>query len=291
MRGIAVAALAFTGCLRTVPEPGPPPSYPTFELDKPADPNPMDLADLKGIAGAAAIALEVGPAPVLPTTSCGDYLLGATAAHATWCYRCTLAVVQHPSGEPHPLEPALRTLATTLLAYPHSFLRAARIENIALCRKLLGEGAAETPQHIGGLADSTARRLMVNLEHHQVARPDATLHHEIFHLFDEATAPSGDYRRDPEWEALNPRAFRYGDPASDSIATGFVNDYARTAPVEDKASVFEYLMARPDELCARGADDPILLAKAQLLLSRIEATVPPGFQDFARRKVPCLARR
>ena len=75
------------------------------------------------------------------------------------------------------------------------------------------------------------------------------------------------------------------------IQAGFVNDYAKTNPAEDKASVFEYVMGYPDELCARGADDPLLLAKARLLLSRIDAALPPGMGEFATRRASCLARR
>jgi hypothetical protein len=298
VRGAAFV-LVLAGCVRPPPDAGPPLSYPTLEPDPPFDPRPIGLADLKSIAGAASIALEVGPAPILRTHGCDAGGAGATSGHAARCYRCTPAVIEPGPGEPlHPLEVPLRTLATTLLAYPHSFLRVARIEKIALCRKLVneasedaGEGAnAAASDHLAGLAEGTARRLMVNLDRHDVTRPEATLHHEIFHLFDHATAPGGDHQHDAAWERHNPRGFRYGDTAS-PIQAGFVNDYAKTNAAEDKASVFEYLMSYPDELCARAADDPRLLAKARLVLSRIEAAVPPGLGEFARRGAPCLARR
>jgi len=279
--------------MRPPPDPGPPPSYPTLEPDRPVDPNPIGLADLKSIAGAASIALELGPGPILRTQSCDAASPGAASQHtARRCYRCTLAVFEPgPGAALHPLEASLRTLATTLLAYPHSFLRTARVERIALCRKLVDDQHGEASAHIAGLAEGTARRLMVNLDHRDLEHPDATLHHEIFHLFDTATAPGGDHVRDAEWERLNPRGFRYGDPAASPTSAGFVNDYARTNAAEDKASVFEYVMSFPDELCARGADDPHLLAKARLVLSRIEAALPPGLDEFARRRAPCLARR
>ncbi len=281
--------LVLAGCGR--PPEARPMSFPTLEPDPPFDPSPIGLADLKSVAGAASIALEIGPAPILRTQTCGADAAGAATAHGARCYRCTLAVLEPGPGDAlHPLEPALRTLASTLLAYPHSFLRVARIERIALCRELVAERGADASEHIGGLADGSARRLMVNVGHSPEGRPEATLHHEVFHLFDHATAPGLDHHRDDEWERINPRSFRYGD-ASSELQAGFVNDYARTNPAEDKASVFEYLMSYPEELCARGADDPLLLAKARLLLSRIEAAVPPGLGEFARRKVPCLARR
>jgi len=271
-------------------------SYPTLLVDPPVDPNPFGLADLKSIAGAASIALEIGPAPILRTHSCEDGAAGATGTatlhDTTRCYRCTLAVFDaEPSQTLQPREAALRTLATTLLAYPHSFLRVARIERIALCRQLVDEGDRDSSEHVAGLAEGTGRRLMVNLDYRDLDHPDATLHHEIFHLFDQATAPGGDHRHDTEWERINPRSFHYGDPDSSTIAAGFVNDYAKTNPAEDKASVFEYVMSYPDELCARAADDPLLLAKARLVLARIDAAIPPGIGEFAGRKAPCLARR
>ena len=316
-----LSSLPLAACMRPPPpDAGPPLSYPTLEPDTPFDPRPIGLADLQSIAGAASIALEIGPAPLLRTQSCDGFRPGAdsgTARAAGKCYQCTLAVFGSAPGEPlHPLEVPLRTLATTLLAYPHSFLRAAHIERIALCVKLVDAAAlapspaapaptlAATPapsaapapgieptEHVAGLAEVLAHRLMVNLDHRDLAHPDATLHHEIFHLFDQATSPTGDHHHDAEWERINPRTFRYADATTASIQAGFVNDYAKTNPAEDKASVFEYVMGYPTEFCARGVDDPLLLAKARLLLSRIDAAVPPGMGEFATRKVPCLARR
>jgi hypothetical protein len=289
VRGAAIV-LILAGCVRSAPDAAPPRSFPTLEPDPVFDPNPIGLADLRSIASAASIALEIGPGPVLTTRTCD--LPGAPAAAALHgggkCYRCTLAVADPEPGEAlHPLEVPLRTLAHTLLAYPHSFLRVAQVQRIALCHKL--EREPSTEDHIAGLAEGATRRLMVSVGRRDAAHADATLHHEIFHLFDEATAPGGDHRRDPEWERINPRSFRYGDPAS-ALQVGFVSDYARTNPAEDKASVFEYMMSFPDELCARAVDDPLLMAKARLLLSRIEAAVPPGLGRFAGRKAACLAR-
>lgn len=280
--------LVLAGCVRPAPDAGPPRSFPTLEPDPVFDPNPIGLADLRSIASAASIALEVGPGPVLTTRNCDPAGAPAGALHGgAKCYRCTLAAADPEPGEAlHPLEVPLRTLAGTLLAYPHSFLRVAQVQRIALCHKLVSEPSTE--EHIAGLAEGAEHRLMVSVGHGDASRSDATLHHEIFHLFDGATADGGDHRRDPEWERINPGSFRYGDPSS-VIQAGFVNDYAKTNPAEDKASVFEYLMSSPVELCARGADDPLLMAKVRLLVSRIEAALPPGLGWFASRKAPCLA--
>ena len=267
-------------------------ALPTLEIDPPFDPHPIGLADLRSIAGAASIALEVGPGPVLTTQGCDAAPGGGadTLHGGLRCYRCTLASLDPIPGEPlHRLEVPLRTLATTLLAYPHSFLRVANIERIALCGKLASDHLLDDDQRVAGLAESASRRLMVSVETDHADRSTATLHHEIFHLFDHATVPGGDHDRDPEWERLNPRTFRYDPKAPSGVEAGFINDYAKTAIREDKASVFEHLMGYPDELCARAVDDPLLMGKVRILLARIEAAVPQGLGEFARRRAPCLA--
>ena len=289
-----VLALALAGCMRPPADGGRPVALPTLEPDPPFDPRPIGLADLRSIAGAASIALEVGPGPVLTTHGCDTAPAdGADTLHGgVRCYRCTLASLDRQPGEAlHPLEVPLRTLATTLLAYPHSFLRIAHVEKIALCGKLAGDRPLDDDQRVAGLAEGAAHRLMVSLATADTSRPDATLHHEIFHLFDHATVPGGDHDHDPAWERLNPRTFRYDPKAPPGLEAGFINDYARTALREDKASVFEYLMGYPDELCARAVDDPLLMGKVRILLARIEAAVPQGLGEFARRRAPCVAQR
>jgi hypothetical protein len=295
---IAIAA-ASAGCTRLPREAPPSPLLPTLDPDPPVDPRPIGLDDLRSIAGAASIALEVGPAPALTTSGCqpGAAAPGAIAAPGTGhgaatCYRCTLAVLEaSPDGKLHPLEPALRRLAATLLVYPHSFLRAAKIQKLALCAELVEQPVPASGMTVAGLAEGSARRLMVSLARatDERARPDVTLHHEIYHLFDQATEPDGDHAGDPEWERINPRTFRYQPEPSSELEAGFIDDYAKTAPAEDKAEVFSYMMGHADELCARAADDPLLRAKARLVLARVTAAVPPGMAAFVERRASCIA--
>jgi hypothetical protein len=295
---VAFLLLGFAACGRPPGEAPRQTSFPTLEGDRPFDPRPLGLADLRSITGAASITLEVGPGAVLTTRGCDAAPLFGTSTAAEplhggiTCYRCTPAIVDAGPGQPlHPLEVPLRTLAETLLEYPHSFLRVAKIEKIALCGKLAGDRTLDDDQRVAGLAEGAARRLMVSLATSDRARPDAILHHEIFHLFDYAAPREGDHDHDPAWERLNPRTFRYSAKPSSELEPGFITDYAKTALAEDKASVFEYLMSYPDELCARADDDPLLRSKALLLLERIEAAVPQNLGEFARRHAPCLARR
>ena len=66
--------------------------------------------------------------------------------------------------------------------------------------------------------------------------------------------------------------FAYRDPSIDiARRQGFVNGYASTDEMEDRASTFEYLMVRPDDLCSMSAKDPIVARKVRLLRQRVSA--------------------
>ena len=65
---------------------------------------------------------------------------------------------------------------------------------------------------------------------------------------------------------------------------GFVNTYARTNAVEDKASVYQLMMAHPDDLCQIEKVDPIVRAKVQILWKRIAAITD---DEYLRRRALC----
>ena len=91
----------------------------------------------------------------------------------------------------------------------------------------------------------------------------------MFHLLDFETQ-GAQWTADREWYKLNPAGFAYRDPSVDiERRAGFVNGYASTDEMEDRASTFEYLMVRPDDVCAMSAKDPIVARKVALLLQRV----------------------
>jgi hypothetical protein len=97
----------------------------------------------------------------------------------------------------------------------------------------------------------------------------------------------GVYGDDPEWRLQNPLGFVY-DAAGEQAPRrpGFINPYASTNEIEDRASIYQYLMARPDELCEVAAGDDIVRAKTRLVWSRIAAVVDT---TFLRDRAACAA--
>ena len=207
--------------------------------------------------------------PVLESTSCAE--------SKRRCVRCQLlAETDQLPGT------ALDEIVAAFQRYPTAFLESSKIEHVALCRKLHnGTGAVTEP---AGLADPSARILFVSVNgllETQVGFDTGdlaeTVHHEVFHMIDRHS------RIDDEWHGLNPAGFVYAEREDRwTRPDGFVSAYAATSPVEDRASVFQFLMVRPEELCTLAKDDRIVGAKARLLLQRLAAI---GDSSFIQ--VPC----
>ncbi len=194
-----------------------------------------------------------------------------------WCVRCEIATRRDPAG----LDPdMIDAVAIAFARYPMDVLAAVHLEHVSLCRTIRYDH--EHGASPAGLAIAEDRRLMLSLETY---RGDFTLeqivHHELFHLFDHAMLGAQAYD-DHEWHALNPPAFAYADPATETAArpAGFVNRYATTNEREDRASVFEYVMGQPEALCEIMAIDPIVRAKVTTIRARVgrimgAARLPP----------------
>lgn len=114
----------------------------------------------------------------------------------------------------------------------------------------------------------------------------ATVHHELFHVFDYAYFKwSGweRYRDDPDWARLNAAGFSYGEGGHkcrephmgrlDFPYRGFPSWYSMCAIAEDKAVLFEALIDNRSRalVLERAAADPLLRAKLDLLLARVRA--------------------
>ena len=196
------------------------------------------------------------------------------------CMRCDVATGMDG------LDPdLLDRVAIAIATYPTALLEAAEVKHVALCRRIRDEGKDDGPV---GLAQLRERRLMISVEdyltdQHSSTVIEAIVHHELFHLFDHAHI--GEAHLDPEWSELTPPGFEYRDPADlGPRQAGFVNAYATTSAMEDRASTFEYLMSRREELCQIAAADPIVDAKLDIVWNRIEAAAP-GFLDPRARCV------
>jgi hypothetical protein len=205
------------------------------------------------------------------------------------CVVCDVATRTDTRG----LDPELLDrVAIAFARYPEKALTAAQLERVAVCSRI--RQVDRDPDHgPAGLADLAAHRILISVEHFAEADDlrftiEQVVHHEVFHLFDQATL-GATMLRDPEWGALNPRGFAYRDPATAiERPAGFVDAYATTDEMEDRASVFEYLMGHPTELCEITDADPVVRKKAKLVWRRFAAVVG---EAFLAKQAACLQRK
>ncbi|MEO8706495.1 MAG: hypothetical protein ABI867_41100 [Kofleriaceae bacterium] len=206
-----------------------------------------------------------------------------------YCLRCEVATREDTRG----IDPEMIDgVAIAFARYPTSVLAAGKLEHVALCRSIRYDDKRDGAP--AGVAISSEHRLLISIEGF-VDRPhdvydyftiEQVVHHELFHLIDRetfgATAES-----DTEWLALNPSGFEYRDPAESSSERrrGFVNTYATTSQVEDRASVFEYLMGQPEKLCTIAEADPVVAAKTAVIWKRMATIVG---EELLQRHAACV---
>jgi hypothetical protein len=175
--------------------------------------------------------------------------------------------------------------------YSASALEATHIERVALCKRLTFVN--EPDDRSIGVADLRDRRLFVSVAPFLGKRYDAEgdviateiVHHELFHLLEYERMPYV-YEGDAEWASHNSEAFVYMPSNLDQPRrAGFINSYAATADTEDRASVFQYLMARSTELCAVAAGDEEVRAKTRIVWRRAAAFIG---DDVLRKHAPCV---
>jgi hypothetical protein len=208
------------------------------------------------------------------------------------CLRCEVASRADTSG----IDPdMIDAIAIAFARYPSTVLIASRLEHVTLCRQIRYDHDHGVDP--AGLASFDEARLFVSIEyfsdkaheHYGDFTIEQIVHHELFHMLDHAAHGEAVYA-DREWEALDPPAFAYRDPADlDSPRpAGFVNSYATTNELEDRASTFEFLMGQSAKLCAIAAVDPIVAAKARMVWSRVgklvgDRQLPPEAQCLNRK--------
>jgi hypothetical protein len=247
------------------------------------------IVDLRTTLGRSAIRLEVrGATEVLRGTACTDSL---DRRLQTGCVRCELA------GETEALDSAvLESVKAAFDRYPGDVLEATHIDKVALCRSLSYEDFPDS--RVIGTVDLRERRLFVSVAPFLGTEYDASgdvttediVHHELFHLF-EFERMGGVFADDPEWRLQNPLGFVYDATGEQAPRRpGFINPYASTNELEDRASVFQYLMARPDDLCKVASTDDVLRAKTRLVWARIAAITADSFlRERARCALTLLA--
>ncbi|NVB78560.1 MAG: hypothetical protein HOV81_09220 [Kofleriaceae bacterium] len=270
--------LLFVACV-------PPAQQPTREPILPEDPpgptyNSRVVA-LRTTLGRAAIRLEMrGEVETVKTPGCYD------TGKPYGCAICPLV------GESDPLDGAvLESLVTAFDRYPNGVIEATHIDKVALCKDIIY--LDPKGRKVAGTIDIEERRLLISLDAFldrdyewasQWYTTEHIVHHELFHLF-EHERMRAEFDDDPEWRLSNPLGFIYTDTAAATRPAGFVNEYATTNEIEDRASVFEMIMSAPDELCTIARDDQIVRTKVELVWRRVAALVG---DEFMRARAPCV---
>lgn len=169
-------------------------------------------------------------------------------------------------------------VARELESYPPKLLAAAHIRRVTLCARIDDMGVGDAL----GLADVVEDRILLDIH----AAVDVVVPHELFHLVDlnaHYTDDADFAAFDLAWHYTNPPGFAYGE----YVPHGFVDPYATTNALEDRASTFEYVMAHPVETCALARTDTIVRRKVGLIWARVAKIL--GDDQFLAERAPCLA--
>jgi len=272
-----VLALLATGCgVPTTPQL----VFPTLDPDETYN---IRISNLRTTLARADIALRVaGMDDDFGTSGCDDFWDGSK------CARCKLAG-EHTRIDGEVIDATTRAFRM----YPTDVLVRAKIEKVAFCSEI-AYSKDDGFEHPAGMADIHGGGMLISVKSFvgglykswgDFTMDDIT-HHEYFHMLEWAQM-RGDFQDDPEWRLNNPLGFVYAESNfQEPRRAGFVNPYAMTAEVEDKASTYEFLISHPNELCEMARTDEALKIKTRIIWRRVLKTV--GTDAFIRQAAPCV---
>lgn len=185
------------------------------------------------------------------------------------------------------MKSSLEQLNTALSMYPSGFFREFSKQNMTLNVYLIKNYSAE---NVTGVTDFAPRRAIISIA---TDFPfSESFHHEMLHYIEHYIESSGG--KFTSWNSFNPIDFTYGvENSSYSYSkTGtpgsyFVNNYAQTNAIEDRASTFEYMTASVKYSCYDSNDYPIW-KKSNYLSTMIETyfnTVSSSVVDYWERYI------
>ena len=169
------------------------------------------------------------------------------------------------------IKSALQDLSYTLQLYPQGMFKEIRDGGIPLTIILIDSYSDTT---ITGITDSDYSHADISIA---MMYPFAeSFYHESYHYIERYLFKQGaNYNT---WDVFNPVEFSWGNVNRDysysrtfSPDAYFVNDYAQTAPEEDRASTFEYMMASSKASCLNYNNN--VWKKADLMAKTIEAVL------------------
>lgn len=158
--------------------------------------------------------------------------------------------------------------------YPSGLMAKAKVSKIVFAEKLSlnGQIRAAVPAF-----DLDAMYFDPALGAHSPGYQRGVIHHEFFHMMDYRM---GKLKVDPEWAALNPKDFKYGEGGAKMRTSGvgnltkdipgFLTLYGTSAMEEDKAELFAHLIVSTKYVMDQAEKDPVLAAKIELLKKRMK---------------------
>lgn len=176
-------------------------------------------------------------------------------------------------------EKAMSTYAPLWIAewkrYPTGVMAKAKVVKVVFAEKLSlsGQIRAAVPAF-----DLNTMYFDPALGAHAPHYQRGVVHHEFFHMMD---FRMGKLTNDPDWRALNPKDFKYGDGGKNMRSSGvgnltrdipgFLTPYGTSAIEEDKAELFSHLIVSTKFVTEQAEKDPVLAAKIELLKKRMLA--------------------
>lgn len=223
----------------------------------------------------------------------------ATFADAAKANGMTLEIIDRPyswqgngykveaqAPEPEALKKYEKLFVEEWNRYPASLFKKARVTKLIIASRLtlLGQVRAAVPAF-----EADTMYYDAELGNYRPDYQRVVIHHELFHMFDQRM---GRMLRDPEWAALNPPGFKYGD-GGDKVRNlgageltdklvGLLTPYAASAIEEDKAELFAHLLVNPKFVADRAGKDPVLAKKIELLKRRMAEYDPNMGESFWR---------
>lgn len=181
---------------------------------------------------------------------------------------------------------SLNDLNTVLGLYPSGLFKEIKNGGIPLTIYLINSYSEEL---VTGATDSNYSFANISIA---VAYPlDETFFHESYHYIERYIFKRGLTFNDLMWNNYNPPGFTYGSVINDysykntlSENSYFVNNYAQTAAEEDRASTFEYMMAKSKASCLN-TNMPVW-KKATVMSKTIDGalnTVSPNVVEYWER--------
>lgn len=164
--------------------------------------------------------------------------------HETWSYSMT-AIAREDISVFLPL------LTLELALYPKDFFSKIGLKQIIVCNSLVFK--TSSAEHRRAAIPDYEPEVMgmiycATISEFSYSR--GVIHHELYHFFEKALFGTA-YKKDDEWDKLNPKDFEYGDEGvykrksekkkKDHLKDYFVSDFSKSSVEEDRAEIFSWL--------------------------------------------------